>query len=69
MGMPAAFSFDADFSGMDGTRNLYISDILHKAFVAVDEAGLIYVTDNAYNNVRLFDADFTLTGRSARAPR
>lgn len=39
MGMPDAFSTDADFSGMDGTRNLAITDVFHKAFVAVDEAG------------------------------
>ncbi|MFC1848187.1 serpin family protein [Chloroflexota bacterium] len=39
MGMPAAFSAEADFSGMNGTRDLAITDILHKAFVAVDEAG------------------------------
>jgi serpin B len=39
MGMPDAFSSSADFSGMDGTRNLFISDVLHKAFVSVDEAG------------------------------
>jgi serpin B len=39
MGMTDAFSGQADFSGMDGTRNLLISDVLHKAFVAVDEAG------------------------------
>jgi serpin B len=39
MGMPTAFSSSADFSGMDGTHNLFISDVLHKAFVSVDEAG------------------------------
>jgi len=39
MGMPVAFSAGADFSGMDGTRNLYIGDVIHKAFVSVDEAG------------------------------
>jgi serpin B len=41
LGMPSAFGFGAgaDFSGMDGTRNLFISEVLHKAFVSVDEAG------------------------------
>ncbi|QTA90140.1 Serpin domain-containing protein [Desulfonema magnum] len=39
MGMPIAFGDGADFSGMDGTRNLFISDVIHKAFVSVDEAG------------------------------
>ncbi len=40
MGMPAAFRPDqADFSGMDGSRALSISRILHKAFVVVDESG------------------------------
>jgi serpin B len=39
MGMPTAFDTGADFSGMDGTRDLFISDVLHKAFVSVDEAG------------------------------
>jgi serpin B len=38
MGMPAAFD-NADFSGMTGDRDLFISDVLHKAFVAVDEEG------------------------------
>jgi serpin B len=38
LGMPAAFT-SADFSGMTGNRDLFISNILHKAFVAVDEAG------------------------------
>jgi len=39
MGMPIAFSSSADFSGMTGKRELFISDVVHKAFVAVDEAG------------------------------
>jgi serpin B len=39
MGMPVAFSGDADFSGMTGNRALLISDVIHKAFVSVDEAG------------------------------
>ena len=39
MGMPVAFSADADFSGMTGKKDLFISDVIHKAFVSVDEAG------------------------------
>jgi serpin B len=39
MGMPVAFSGTADFSGMTGGRDLFISEVLHKAFVSVDEAG------------------------------
>jgi serpin B len=39
LGMPTGFSSQADFSGMDGTRELFISDVVHKAFVSVDEEG------------------------------
>jgi serpin B len=39
LGMPAAFSSAADFSGMTGTTDLFLSDVLHKAFVSVDEQG------------------------------
>ena len=39
LGMPDAVGMRADFSGMDGTKDLFISEVLHKAFVAVDEAG------------------------------
>lgn len=39
MGMPVAFSRDADFSGMTGNRELSISDVIHQAFVEVDETG------------------------------
>lgn len=39
MGMPTVFTGDADLSGMDGTRNLFVSDVVHKAFVDVNEEG------------------------------
>jgi serpin B len=47
MGMPVAFASSigpctpemADFSGMTGACELYIKEIVHKAFVSVDEAG------------------------------
>jgi serpin B len=40
MGMIRAFDpREADFSGMDGERDLYLWDVLHKAYVAVDEEG------------------------------
>lgn len=39
LGMPEAFSPGADFSGMDGARDLFIGVVIHKAFVKVDEKG------------------------------
>jgi serpin B len=39
MGMPNAFSPNADFSGMDGNRNLFISHVFHKAWGEVNEEG------------------------------
>ena len=39
MGMPLAFSDQADFSGMTGTRDLYIGAVAHKAFIEVNEEG------------------------------
>ncbi len=40
MGMSSPFKPDlADFSGMNGERNLFIHSIAHQAFILVDEAG------------------------------
>jgi len=40
LGMPDAFQLGAaDFSGMDGTRDLFIGHIAHKAFISVNEEG------------------------------
>lgn len=39
LGMPTAFTDAADFSGMDGKKDLYIQKAFHKAFVEVNEEG------------------------------
>jgi len=39
LGMPTAFGGEADFSGMTTETSLAISQVIHKAFVAVDEKG------------------------------
>lgn len=39
MGMESAFGANANFSGFTGNPDLYISEILHKAYVKVDEEG------------------------------
>jgi serine protease inhibitor len=39
MGMTLPFGYQADFSGMDNDRDLYISAVIHKAFVDVNEEG------------------------------
>jgi len=39
LGMESAFNSSADFSGITGNTDLFISEILHKAYVKVDEKG------------------------------
>jgi len=40
MGMPTAFSpAEADFSGINGRRDFYLSEVIHQAFVEVNEEG------------------------------
>lgn len=39
MGMPVAFSNNADFSGITGDKSLAIDKIIHKAFIDVNEEG------------------------------
>ena len=39
MGMEEPFQDSADFSGMSSESDLHIDDVVHKAFVSVDEAG------------------------------
>jgi serine protease inhibitor len=39
MGMPAAFGSSADFSGMNGQRNLTLSQVVHQAVIDVNEEG------------------------------
>ena len=39
LGMPEAFSDGADFSGIDGVRDLSVQSVIHDAIIAVDEKG------------------------------
>lgn len=39
LGMPNAFAPHCDFSGIDGTKNLYIRSVVHQAYVDVNEEG------------------------------
>jgi len=39
MGMPIAFTGFADFSGITGKKDLIIAEVIHQAFVEVDEKG------------------------------
>ncbi len=69
MGMPIAFTAEADFSGMTGTRNLGIDEVIHQAFVDIDEEGTEAAAATAvetrylsgspdyFNKPKIFNAD------------
>ena len=39
LGLKSPFSDSANFAGMDGNTNLFVSDVMHRAFVDVNESG------------------------------
>ena len=65
MGMPLAFdSFRADFSGMNGTKKLFIHYVIHQAFVDVNEEGTeaaaataVVLRDESVRLIPIFRAD------------
>ena len=66
MGMRTAFSLPlgADFSGMDGQKDLWIGEVLHKAYVDVHEEGteaaaatVVTMTEGAWIPTYRFNAD------------
>lgn len=64
LGMPSAFSGQADFSGLTGARDLYISAVIHRALVEVNEEGTeaaaatgVVLRETAIMDLPVFRAD------------
>jgi serpin B len=41
LGMETAFTPSADFSGINGNQDLYLSQVLHEAYFSLDESGVV----------------------------
>lgn len=64
MGMPDAFDGSkADFSGMDGRKDLFISSVIHEAYVKVEEKG-----DRSRRSDRSDDAGVVSGGDPRKIP-
>ncbi|MDH3254409.1 MAG: 6-bladed beta-propeller [Acidobacteriota bacterium] len=62
---------DGEYVDEFGGRGVGFGNFVRPKDIAVDEAGLIYVTDFSFNNFQLFDADFSLLtfiGTGGREP-
>ncbi|MBS1266743.1 MAG: hypothetical protein MAG795_00712 [Candidatus Woesearchaeota archaeon] len=64
MGMSNALSENADFSGIDGSKNLFINDIFHKVLINFNETGItpvkfapIQSNTTSNRSVTTFNAD------------
>lgn len=75
MGMPLAFTGSADFSGMTEEGGLFISNVIHQAYIEVDEkgteaaaaTGVVMLESSIEPSIKVFKADhpfiFTLHDR------